>query len=53
MMGSIHYLAGAIKKFTKSFVLSKKNQRDKPALLVAAMLDTKTANTITTECQKM
>jgi len=47
MMGSIQYLAGAIKQDLRTTLRSqKKTQRDKLALLVATMLHAKTANTM-------
>lgn len=47
MMGSIHYLAGAIKKdLLTALPYQRKTQRDKLALLVATMLHAKTANTM-------
>ena len=47
MMGSIQYLAGAIKRdLLTALPYQRKTQRDKLALLVATMLHAKTANTM-------
>lgn len=47
MMGSIQYLAGAIKQDLRiALRYQRKTQRDKLALLVATMLHAKTANTM-------